>query len=107
MTRSLYGIGAFALCLLAGCQSDAQRLDQEQSQAIGIAVKRAQFDMACPSATGEVLSREMVQPAINAPRLGGVERAEYTVGVSGCDKRSTLVVLCPQNGGGCFAADGR
>ena len=49
----------------------------------------------------------MVEPAINVPRFGGVERAEYTVGVSGCDKRSTLVVVCPVGGEGCFAADDR
>jgi hypothetical protein len=34
----------------------------------------------------------------------GVERAEYTIGVSGCGERKTFVVLCPEGGDGCFAA---
>ena len=96
---------ALALCMVAGCTSEAQLLDQKQDEAIGVALKRARFDMNCPDATGEVLSREMVQPAIAAPRLGAVERAEYTVGISGCSKRTTMVVVCPEGGEGCFAAE--
>jgi len=37
-------------------------------------------------------------------RVGGVQRAEYTVGVSGCDKRIVFTVICPDGGEGCFAA---
>lgn len=97
-----------AVMLASGCASEQQMLDQSQQQAVDVALSRARFDMNCPAATGEILSREMVQPAVMNPRFGGVERAEYTVGVSGCNQRVTMVVICPQEGGGgCFAADGR
>lgn len=97
-----------AVMLVSGCASEQQMLQQSQQQALDVALARARFDMNCPAATGEVLSQEMVQPAIMNPRFGGVERAEYTVGVTGCNQRVTLVVVCPQEGGGgCFAADGR
>jgi hypothetical protein len=91
-----------ALCLagMPGCQSDAQQMDALQQQAIDTALQRVRFDMNCPSATGQVLSREMVAPI--SARFG-VERAEFTVGVEGCGQRQTIVVVCPQDGSGCFA----
>jgi hypothetical protein len=95
-----------AACLigLAGCESTEQQLDAGQQQAVDTALQRLRFDMNCPSATGQVLSREMVQPV--SIRFG-VERAEYTVGVDGCGQRQTIVVVCPQGGGGCFAGGDR
>jgi len=97
-------VAAFAV---SACQTDQQALAQSQQQAIDVATKRGQFEFSCPQATGEVLSSEMVQPAINGPLVRGIERAEYTIGVSGCGKKQTYVVICPQDGsGGCFAAEG-
>jgi len=87
-----------------GCASQAQFLDGRQAMAMQTAVSRGQFEMNCPSATGTVLSREVVQPVIQAPALGGLQRAEFTIGVAGCAKRTTFVVVCPQEGDGCFAA---
>lgn len=96
---------AFAV---AGCQSDQQVLASTQSEALGVAVKRGQFELNCPAATGSVLSSQMAQPVLEGPLLRGPERAEYTIGVSGCEKRATYVVICPQDGsGGCFAAEGQ
>src|SRR5262245_53953844 len=86
-----------------GCVSQAQFLDSKQGMATQTAVNRGQFEMNCPTAEGTVLSREVVQPAIEGPRVGGVQRAEYTVGVAGCGKRMTFVVVCPEGGEGCFA----
>jgi hypothetical protein len=37
----------------------------------------------------------------------GVNRAEYTVGVQGCDKRATYVVVCSEGTEGCIAGDGQ
>jgi len=95
-----------ALCLagLSGCQSTDQQLDAQQQQAVDTALQRLKFDMNCPTATGQVLSREMVAPV--SIRFG-VERAEYTVGVEGCGQRQTIVVVCPQDGSGCFAGGPR
>ncbi len=68
------------------------------------AVKRGQFEMSCSAVVPTILSREVVEPAIEGPRVYGIARAEYTIGVSGCGDRKTFVVLCPDEGDGCFAA---
>ena len=90
---------------VVGCASQSQFLDSKQAMAMQTALNRARFEMQCPDATGTVLSREVVQPAYQGPRVGGVQRAEYTIGVSGCGQRTTSVVICPDGGEGCFAAD--
>jgi hypothetical protein len=90
-----------------GCQTTAQIMDSLQPQAISVATRRGQFEMNCPAAAGTLLSREEVQPVIQGPRFGGVVRAEYTVGVAGCGQRATYLVICPEDGSGCFAAAGR
>ncbi len=72
-----------------------------------IAQRRGAFELHCPgsSTRAQVLSRETLQPI--SLRFG-IERAEYTIGVSGCGKRAVYVVLCPeQPGSTCFAAAGR
>ena len=79
--------------VVAGCVSQAQFLDGKQGMAMQTAVSRGQFEMNCPAATGTVLSREVVQPALQGPLLTGIQRAEYTVGVAGCGKRTTFVVI--------------
>ena len=91
---------------VAGCATDKQFLDSKQSAAVQTAENRARFEMACQEAAGTVLSRTVVQPAVMAPRYGGIDRAEFTVGVAGCGKRETYVVVCPDGGDGCFAAEG-
>jgi len=68
------------------------------------AVARGQFEMNCPSATGTLISQEVVQPALQGPSVSGIQRAEYTVGVAGCGQRTTFIVVCPEGGEGCFAA---
>jgi len=97
-------IAAGVLLATAGCATQQQFLDQNQTNAIDTAVKRAQFEMNCPDAAGELISREVVQPALQGPFVEGIPRAEYTVGVAGCGKRHTYVVICPEGGNGCFAA---
>jgi len=97
-------ISAAVLIALAGCVSDQQFLDSKQSMAVDTALNRARFEMNCPAATGQVLSREVVQPVVNMPRAGGIERAQYTVGIEGCGQRLTSVVICAADNEGCFAA---
>jgi hypothetical protein len=104
MRRSSRLIWAAPL-LAAGCASGPPFIDQAQPEAIAVATRRAQFEFNCPSATAQVLSRETLQPI--SFRFG-IERAEYTLGVSGCGKRASYVVICPdQPGSTCFAAAGR
>ena len=96
----------FVLCAvaLAGCVSQAQFLDSKQGMAIQTASNRAQFELNCQETNATVISREVVQPALQGPFLNGIQRAEFTIGVRGCDKKAMFIVICPDGGEGCFAA---
>ena len=104
MGKALTLVALMAAAVAAGCATQSQLLDKNQAMAIQTATSRGQFELNCPAATGEILSREVVQPAFQGPMVGGLQRAEYTVGVAGCGKRTTFVVICPEGGDGCFAA---
>jgi hypothetical protein len=88
------------VCIIAACQSATQTLGDEQGVAVQVAVRRAQFEMACPGATGTVLSQNLLQPAL----YNGLERAEYTIGVAGCGKRAVYISVCQVGSVSCFAA---
>ena len=91
--------------VLCGCASGPPFIDQMQPTAVEMAQRRGAFELACPAATAEMLSRETVAPI--SIRFG-YDRAEYTVGVSGCGKRVSYIVICPDNGGkSCFAGGSR
>ena len=92
-----------AVLALAGCQSQEQILQSEQSMAVQVAVNRGKFELSCPQATGTVLSSNMLQPVA----WRGMERAEYTVGVEGCGQRKTYIVVCQLGSPSCFAAAGQ
>ena len=92
---------------VTGCVSQSQFLDNNQGMALQTAVNRGRFDLNCPDATGFVLSREVTQPVLQGPVAAGIQRAEYTVGVTGCGQKATYVVVCPEGGDGCFAAQAR
>jgi len=95
---------SFAVLTLVGCASQSQLLNQNQGMAIQTALSRGQFEMNCPQATPTVISQEVVQPVMQGPWVGGIQRYEYTVGVSGCGQKRTYIVICPEGGTGCFAA---
>lgn len=100
---------ALLLAAAAGCATQQEILQQRQSDATQVALQRGKFDLNCPTATATVLSSDFIQPAIQGPWVGGLERAEYTVGVEGCNERTTYVVMCQIGTSTCFAAspDGR
>ncbi len=105
MNRRLTALGLCATALLAGCASGPPFIDQAQPEAMAIAKRRAAFEFNCQAVDAQLLSRETLQPI--SFRFG-IERAEYTIGASGCGKRATYVVICPdQPGSTCFAAAGR
>ena len=87
-----------------GCATQAQFLAGNQEMAMQTAVNRGQFEMNCQQVTPTIISQEVVQPALQGPFVNGIQRAEYTIGISGCGQRTTFVVVCPQGGDGCFAA---
>jgi len=105
MSKRLTLLSLSPVLLFAGCASGPPFIDQAQPEAMTIAQRRAQFEFNCPAATGQMISRQLIEPV--SFRFG-IERAEYTIGVSGCGKRATYVVLCPnQSGSTCFAGAGR
>ena len=91
----------------AGCATQKATLAQKQDAAIQTALERGRFDLNCPSATATVLSSDFIQPAVQGPWVSGLERAEYTIGVAGCNQRNTYVVLCQVGTETCFAAHPR
>ena len=103
-----FALGALVIhALLCGCQSQQQVVDEMKSDAQHVAQRRGAFELNCPAATAEVLSNEMIQSNISNPRWAPPQRAEYTVGVSGCNQRATYLVICAQGGTGCVAAGAR
>jgi hypothetical protein len=104
MAKPLAACAIMAALIAAGCVTQAKFLDDKQAMAVQTAVSRGQFELNCPAATGTILSKEVVQPVLQGPWVGGIQRAEFTVGVAGCDKRTTFIVVCPEGGEGCFAA---
>ena len=107
MTNALKSAIIIAAMFGAGCQSQQQIVDSMQSDAAHVAQRRGAFEMNCPAATAQVLSNEMVQTPIMNPRFAPPQRAEYTVGVSGCGQRATYLVVCAEGGTGCVAAGAR
>jgi hypothetical protein len=82
-------------------------VNSEQSSAVQTALSRGRFEMNCPNATGEVLSRNLLNPAINGPIDAGVQRAEYTIGVAGCGQRKVYFSVCQIGSVSCIAAASR
>ena len=93
-----------AVLVVTGCVSQTQFLDSKQPMAMQTALSRGQFEMNCPEATPVLISREVVQPALQGPWVAGIQRAEYTIGITGCGQRTTFVVICPEGGDGCYGA---
>jgi hypothetical protein len=98
---------AAGVLALAGCATQQQVVDEMQADALHTAQRRAVFELDCPAAKVELLGKEMIQSPIIAPRFAPPERAEYTVGVSGCGRRATYLVICAEGGTGCFAGGAR
>jgi len=91
--------------LATACQTQQQMLDQGLPRAMETALNRGRFDLGCPDATGVLLSDDFIQPALQGPWIGGLERMEYTIGVQGCGKKTTIISICQQGTGTCFAAN--
>ena len=108
MTKSeSFVVLSIALAVGAGCASQSQLLQSRQPDAVQTALQRGRFDLNCPSATATVLSKDYIQPAIQGPWVSGLQRVEYTVGVEGCNQRTTYVVMCQIGTSTCFAANPR
>jgi hypothetical protein len=91
-----------ALLALAACQT-APLTTVKQPLAVESALTRGKFELACPEATATVLSSQIIEPIV---RFGGYERAEFTIGVAGCGKRQTYIVVCADQTDGCVTGVG-
>lgn len=101
-------VGIFAVVtLMTGCATQQQQLAQGQAAAMDTALQRGRFDLNCPTASATVLSSDFIQPAVQGPWVSGLTRREYTIGVAGCDQRTTYVVMCQEGTSTCFAANPR
>ena len=108
MSLTRLSLALAAVVVITGCQSSAQMLEKLEPQAIQTAVNRGKFEMNCPNATGTILSKTVLQPAIEAVRFSGPERAEYTIGIfRSCSERATYLVICPLDSSGCWSAGAR
>jgi hypothetical protein len=107
MKTSLILCTVATCALFYGCQSQQQMVNEMQPDALQVAKQRGKFELNCPTATASVLSQEMIQSEIVNPRWAPPQRTEYTIGVSGCDKRATYLVVCAVGGTGCVAAGAR
>lgn len=90
-------LAPFLALVLSGCASGPPFIDKMQPTATEKAEARARFDLNCPDAKGQVINQQQLEPLA----FGGPVRAEYTIGVTGCGKRMTVVVLCSENGDQC------
>ena len=91
--------------MASGCASQQQQLAAKQPTAMETALQRGRFDLNCQTATATVLSQDFIQPAVQGPWVNGMTRVEYTVGVEGCNQRTTYVVICQEGTDTCFAAN--
>jgi hypothetical protein len=96
-----------ALASLASCESPNQILNDQAGVATQTALSRGKFDLSCPDAQASVLSRNLINPVLNGPLDQGVQRTEYTIGVSGCGKKATYITVCQVGAVGCIAGEGR
>ena len=92
------------LLAVTGCASQSPFLINKQPMATETILKQARLEMNCPEATATIISEEVVQPSLRRPWVNGIQRAEFTVGVSGCGNRHTYMVICPDNSEGCYVA---
>ena len=106
MSKSLT-ILALIVALVAGCATQGQFLASRQETAIQTALTRGRFDLNCPSATGEVLSQEVTQPAIQGPVHGRRTTRPVYHRRCGCNQRQVYQVVCPMGGDSCVALEGR
>lgn len=83
-------IGVLLFASIAGCAARGQVLDQYQDAALGTARSRAVFELGCQQVKASVLSRKVIEPIA----LRGIERYQYTVGVSGCGKKVVYWTMC-------------
>ncbi|MEO8133717.1 MAG: hypothetical protein ABI831_07060 [Betaproteobacteria bacterium] len=107
MTYQTRILAILSVLVMAGCASQQSIVDSMEPDATHVAQRRGAFELNCPAATAQVLSKEMIQGPNISPRFAPPQRAEYTIGVAGCGQRATYLVVCADGGTGCIATGAR
>lgn len=94
MTSARALLFASGLALLCGCQSNADFLTTNQQAALSAAESRGRFELNCEQVTTAVLSEKVITPPMGPFGGGGIDRAEYTIGVRGCGKQVVYITIC-------------
>lgn len=92
-----------AAAALSGCMTNQEFLQGIEPSALETAQRRGRFELNCPDASATLLSSKVIELPIG-PFGGGGDRAEYTVGVHGCDRRAVYIAICTAPGN-CNALD--
>jgi len=92
-------IAVLVALIVSACASGPPFVDTMQPKAMSMAESQARFALDCPQATGSVLHSEELQPLA----FGGPVRAQYSIGVAGCNRRTIVQILCSENNNQCVA----
>jgi hypothetical protein len=101
--KVLSGVVLASTLAVTGCASQSGFISGKQDPAVKSALARGRFDLSCPTATATVLSSNYL-PKAESGDWKGLERAEFTIGVSGCDKKAAYIVVCPDKTDTCQPA---
>jgi hypothetical protein len=101
--NSLSGILVAATIAVTGCASQSGFIRDKQDPAVASALARGRFDLTCPGATANVISSNYL-PKAESGDWKGIERAEFTVGVVGCNQKAAYIVVCPDKSDTCQPA---
>jgi hypothetical protein len=82
--------------LVGGCQTSQsleRRLDELQPAALDAARERAHTDLSCD----ESIATDVISRAAGDPSAYSVDRSEYKIAASGCNRRIVLTVACTKH----------
>jgi hypothetical protein len=82
-------LSVLALATAIGCQATSSYLNSNQTAALQTAKSRGTFELNCQNVDAQVLSRKIIDPV-----MGGMWRAEYTIGVRGCGRQVVYITIC-------------
>jgi len=95
---------AFSALTIPAMLSASQPLeDALQPGAVKVAQQRGASELGCPAATTEVISKHAIEESQTTGWYEFPKRAEYTIAVAGCGKRTTYLVACNKFKSACTA----
>ena len=100
--RTITGPFLLSCVLLAGCQTaggsgNPDWLASLQPNALKTGEARGQVELNCPAAKGNVLSAKEAPPEYRSARFVTPELGVFTIGVEGCGKRTSYLVVCERD----------